>query len=118
MQVHKAICRAGAFVGFDRQGGPGDAQQVPMVMALIEAGFADNLMFSSDFSNADQLKRNNGHGLREDADRIRAEAQGGWRERRGAAPDHGGQPAAVPRVRAEKTEKTLESAFRLMGGWQ
>ena len=59
VQVQKAICRRGAFVGFDRQGGPGDAQQVPLVMALLEAGFAENLMFSSDFSNANQLKRNN-----------------------------------------------------------
>ena len=49
--VHKAICRRGAFVGFDRQGGNGDAQQVPMVMALIEAGFADQLMFSADASS-------------------------------------------------------------------
>ncbi len=49
--VHKAICRRGAFVGFDRQGGNGDAQQVPMVMALIEAGFAGHLMFSADASS-------------------------------------------------------------------
>jgi phosphotriesterase-related protein len=48
--VHKAICRRGAFVGFDRQG-VNDAQQVPMVMALIEAGFADHLMFSADASS-------------------------------------------------------------------
>ena len=48
--VHRTICRRGAFVGFDRQGGNGDAQQVPMVMALIEAGFADHLMFSADAS--------------------------------------------------------------------
>jgi phosphotriesterase-related protein len=48
--VHKTICRRGAFVAFDRQGGTGDAQQVPLVMALIEAGFADRLMFSSDAS--------------------------------------------------------------------
>jgi phosphotriesterase-related protein len=47
--VHKTICRRGAFVGFDRQG-VNDAQQVPMVMALIEAGFADHLMFSADGS--------------------------------------------------------------------
>jgi phosphotriesterase-related protein len=60
--VQKAICRRGAFIGFDRQGGPGDAQQVPMVMALIEAGFADNLMFSADISNAGQMKRNGGQG--------------------------------------------------------
>lgn len=62
VQVHKAICRRGAFVGFDRQGGPGDAQQVPLVMSLIEAGFADNLMFSADASSAGQMKRNNGQG--------------------------------------------------------
>jgi len=49
--VHKQICRRGAFVGFDRQGGNGDAQQVPMVMALIEAGYADHLMFSADASS-------------------------------------------------------------------
>jgi phosphotriesterase-related protein len=49
--VHKAICRRGAFVGFDRQGGNGDAQQVPMVMALVDAGFADHLMFSADASS-------------------------------------------------------------------
>jgi phosphotriesterase-related protein len=49
--VHKAICRRGAFVGFDRQGGNNDAQQVPLVMALIEAGFAGHLMFSADASS-------------------------------------------------------------------
>jgi len=49
--VHKTLCRRGAFIGFDRQGGNGDAQQVPMVVALIEAGFADHLMFSADASS-------------------------------------------------------------------
>jgi phosphotriesterase-related protein len=48
--VHKAICRRGAFVGFDRQG-VNDTQQIPMVMALIESGFADHLMFSADASS-------------------------------------------------------------------
>ena len=62
VQVHKALCRRGAFIGFDRQGGPGDAQQVPMVMALIEAGFKDNLMFSADISNVGQMKRTGGQG--------------------------------------------------------
>jgi len=28
-------------------------------MSLIDAGYADNLLFSSDFSNASMLKRNN-----------------------------------------------------------
>jgi phosphotriesterase-related protein len=49
--VHKTLCRRGAFIGFDRLGGGGDAQQVPMMMSLIEAGFADHLMFSSDASS-------------------------------------------------------------------
>lgn len=48
--VHKTLCRRGAFVGFDRLGGNGDAQQVPMMMSLIDAGFADQLLFSSDAS--------------------------------------------------------------------
>jgi predicted metal-dependent phosphotriesterase family hydrolase len=58
-EVHRAICRRGAFIGFDRQGGPNDEPVVPIVMSLIEAGYADNLLFSSDFSNGTQLKRNN-----------------------------------------------------------
>ena len=62
VEVHKTLCRRGAFIGFDRQGGPGDASQVPMVVALIEAGYADNLMFSSDLSTATQLKHNGGGG--------------------------------------------------------
>jgi len=60
--VHRAICRRGAFIGFDRQGGPGDQQQVPMVIALIDAGYADNLMFSADISNAGQMEKNGGQG--------------------------------------------------------
>jgi phosphotriesterase-related protein len=62
VQVHKALCRRGVFIGFDRQGGPGDAQQVPLVMALLEAGFAENLMFSADISSAGQMKKNGGGG--------------------------------------------------------
>ena len=58
-EVHRAICRRGAFVGFDRQGGPNDDPVVPIVMSLIDAGYADHLLFSSDLANASQLKRNN-----------------------------------------------------------
>jgi len=46
--VHKIICRRGALVGFDRQGGGGDANVVPMVLALLEAGYADKMLFSAD----------------------------------------------------------------------
>jgi phosphotriesterase-related protein len=52
LYVQKTICRRGAYVGFDRLGGNGDARQVPMVMGLIEAGFADNILLSSDASSA------------------------------------------------------------------
>ena len=62
VEVHKAICKRGAFIGFDRQGGQGDARQVPMVLALIDAGYASNLLFSSDLSTANQIKRNGGTG--------------------------------------------------------
>ena len=62
VEVHKAICKRGAYIGFDRQGGGGDAAQVPLVMALVEAGYAKNLLFASDFSIAARLKRNGGPG--------------------------------------------------------
>ena len=62
-EVQKSICKRGAFVGFDRQGGPGDAAQVKVIMVLLEAGYADRLLFSSDFSaGGGQLKRNGGPG--------------------------------------------------------
>ena len=50
--VHKTICRRGAFVGFDRQGVFGDDPVVPLVMALLEAGFEDHLLFSGDASRS------------------------------------------------------------------
>jgi len=62
VKVQKEICKRGAFIGFDRQGGPGDARQVPMVLALLEAGYAGNLMFSADISSANQIKHNGGGG--------------------------------------------------------
>ena len=60
--VQKAICRRGAFVGFDRQGGPADGDQVQMALALINAGYADNLMFSSDLARETFIQRNGGPG--------------------------------------------------------
>lgn len=62
VKVQKEICQHGAFIGFDRQGGPGDARDVPMVLALIEAGYAGNLMFSSDLSSLNQTKHGGGPG--------------------------------------------------------
>ena len=62
VEVHRAVCRRGAFVGFDRQGSAGDAQQVPLVMKLLDAGYADNLMFASDLSGIQQTKKGGGPG--------------------------------------------------------
>jgi phosphotriesterase-related protein len=40
------------------EGGANDEPAVPIVMSLIEGGYADHLLFSSDFSNGSLLKRN------------------------------------------------------------
>jgi phosphotriesterase-related protein len=65
VEVHKAICRRGAFVGFDRQGGRSDDRNVPMVLKLLEAGFADRLLISADFGvNAwSNWQQNGGPGI-------------------------------------------------------
>ena len=60
------LARRGAFVGFDRvtlEAFMPDANRVVMAMALIEAGYADRLLLSSDFSNVKALRRNGGPGL-------------------------------------------------------
>ena len=62
VEVHRAICRRGAFIGFDRQGAAGDTQQVPMVIKLLEAGYANNIMIASDLSNIAQTKQGKGPG--------------------------------------------------------
>ena len=62
--VHKAIAARGAFVGFDRLGGGpnADARKVPMVLALIEAGYLDNVLLASDFAAARDITANGGAG--------------------------------------------------------
>lgn len=49
VELHKALCKRGAFVGFDRQGGRSDARNVPMILKLLDAGYADQLLISADF---------------------------------------------------------------------
>ena len=105
VEVHKAICKRGAFVGFDRQGGPGDAAQVPMVMALIEAGYADNLMFASDFSSAAQLKRNAGGGYAKTVTVFAPKLRQAGAQRRDATRNPGRQSAPVSGFRSKETQK-------------
>ncbi len=76
------------------------ASKVPMVIALIEAGFADHLMFFADASS----------GYPATLDDIPAEAESSRRERSGAAPDHGGQlPAGFSRSSRNDVEKRKAS---------
>ena len=63
-EIHRAIIRRGAFIGIDRVGatGNGDAALVAMVKSIIDDGYADNLMFSSDLSAGREMKQNGGSG--------------------------------------------------------
>ena len=61
--VHIALCKRGAYIAFDRQGGNNDALNAQMVLKLLDAGFADNLLFSSDYAGTSSLlKRTGGPG--------------------------------------------------------
>jgi len=61
-EIHKEIAKRGAYVGFDRLGGGTDARQVPIVQAMLDAGYADKVMLASDFSSVRLLKHNGGPG--------------------------------------------------------
>jgi phosphotriesterase-related protein len=66
--LHREIARRGAFCGFDGSGSSMevDAKQVPMIQAMIDAGYTERVLLSSDF-NTDvrtlkDLKKNGGLG--------------------------------------------------------
>ena len=61
-EIQRAIIRRGAFIGFDRQGGTGDASVLAMAVSLINAGYSDNLMFASDLSSTREMKQAGGGG--------------------------------------------------------
>jgi len=61
-EIQRAVIRRGAFIGFDRQGGNGDDPVAAMAMSLIDAGYADNLMFAADLSSPREIKKNGGGG--------------------------------------------------------
>jgi phosphotriesterase-related protein len=65
VEVHKAICKRGAFAGFDRQGGANDDRNILMVQKLLDAGYKDNLLFSADFGVGAwrNWKQNGGPGI-------------------------------------------------------
>ncbi|HEX7138330.1 MAG TPA: hypothetical protein VF219_10800 [Vicinamibacterales bacterium] len=62
----KALARRGVFVGFDRVTINviiPDEKRVAMILAFLDAGHADRLLLSSDFSNGRALKKNGGPGI-------------------------------------------------------
>jgi len=63
-KMHIAIAKRGAYVGFDRLGGrpESDGRQVPMVKAMIDAGYAGKVLLSSDFASETALKTKGGPG--------------------------------------------------------
>jgi phosphotriesterase-related protein len=64
-EIPKQLAKRGVFVGFDRVTIPivPDAQKVTTILAFLDAGFADQLLLSSDFSNGRALKKNGGPGI-------------------------------------------------------
>ena len=64
--IIKEIAKRGAFVGFDRvttvQQIMPDAKKVVMVMAFLEAGFADKLLLAADFTGQRAMDAGPGYG--------------------------------------------------------
>jgi phosphotriesterase-related protein len=61
-----AIAKRGAYVGFDHSGKPDDPrlpEYVRTIMTILEAGYADRVCLSSDFSNGKYLRKNGGPGI-------------------------------------------------------
>jgi phosphotriesterase-related protein len=64
--VHRAIAKRGAYVGFDRVGGEQpepDKPRVEMVLAFLEAGHANRALLASDFSFPTSTRRQGGGGV-------------------------------------------------------
>ena len=68
-ELHKKIARHGVFLGFDTVGhflphapAQTDAMRVKMVKAVIDAGFEDQVLLSSDLGRVQDLKSNWGAG--------------------------------------------------------
>jgi phosphotriesterase-related protein len=64
--IAQQVAKRGAFVGFDRvllEGFVPDADKVTMILKLLEAGFEDQLLLSSDFFQESALKKRGGPGI-------------------------------------------------------
>jgi phosphotriesterase-related protein len=64
-EIPKQLAKRGVFVGFDRVtlAIVPDAQKVTTILAFLEAGYADQLLLSSDFATGRAFKKNGGPGI-------------------------------------------------------
>jgi phosphotriesterase-related protein len=64
-EIAQQLAKRGAFVGFDRVTIPlvPDAQKVTTILALVDAGYVDHVLVSSDFYNENSLKKKGGAGV-------------------------------------------------------
>jgi len=65
-EIARQLAKRGVFVGFDRvtiNAIIPDEKRVAMILAFLDAGFADQLLLSSDFSTGRALKKNGGPGI-------------------------------------------------------
>jgi len=65
-EIAKQLAKRGVYVGFDRVTINviiPDEKRVAMILAFLDAGYADRLLLSSDFSNGRALKKNGGPGI-------------------------------------------------------
>src|SRR5215469_5815871 len=66
LDLQKTVAKRGAYVGIDRIGGEimlPDATRVKMVMSLVDAGYANRVLLSSDFFQESMLKSKGGAGI-------------------------------------------------------
>jgi len=65
-EIAKQLAKRGVFVGFDRVTLGviiPDEKRVAMILAFLDAGYAENLLLSSDFATGRALKKNGGPGI-------------------------------------------------------
>lgn len=64
-ETHKQVAKRGAFLGFDTVGhqlGQGDGKKVELIMEVLQAGYEDSILLSSDFAAERETKFNGGAG--------------------------------------------------------
>lgn len=64
--IHKSLAKRGAFLGFDTVGrriAQPDSKKLQMLLALLDAGYEDHILLSSDFADPLELKANHGAGF-------------------------------------------------------